>query len=140
VAADGGAVAISASTPRQQQTVTDLLDAAGVPAGGASLRDRTRAWIAGVTRAEAAQALVDARIPATPVHDLAELRSDPQIAHRASLIDLDGVTVARPTPVIDGPHHPPTTAALGEANDDVLGGWLGLSRVELDDLHARGIV
>jgi formyl-CoA transferase len=140
VAADGGAVAISASTPRQQQTVTDLLDAAGVPTDGASLRDRTRSWIAGITRAEAAQALIEARIPATPVHDLAELRADPQVAHRASLVDLDGVTVARPTPVIDGPPRPPTTATLGEANDDVLGGWLGLSRDELDDLRTRGIV
>jgi crotonobetainyl-CoA:carnitine CoA-transferase CaiB-like acyl-CoA transferase len=134
--ADGGWIAMSASTPRQQQAVADL--AGGDPA--TALRDRAAAWIATIDRATAGAALIDARVPATPVHDFAEMAADPQIEHRRSLASLIGATVVRPTPVIDGDPTDPTIPELGEANGEVLGGWLGITATELDDLRAAGVV
>jgi formyl-CoA transferase len=104
------------------------------------LRDRAAAWIATVDRRTAADALAAARVPATPVHDLAEMAADPQVTHRQSLRTLTGATIVRPTPVIDGPDPEPTVPALGEANGEVLGGWLGLDDDELDALRARGVI
>jgi hypothetical protein len=42
--------------------------------------------------------------------------------------------------VIGGQMEPRATPTLGNANEEVLGGWLGLTRSGLDDLHERGIV
>jgi len=133
--ADGGWIAISASTPRQQQCVDALV-------GGrtGTLRDRTRAWTTRVTRDEAIAALVSLRVPASPVHDLAEVAADPQVAHRASLGSLGGATVVRPTPAIDGTTAPPSLPPLGGANTDVLGGWAGLTATELAGLRSRGVI
>ena len=134
---DGGWIAISASTPRQQRAVAAL---APGTADDSPLRDRTREWIASITLDEAAGALSSARVPATPVHDFSALAADPHIVHRHSLSTLAGATVVRPTPAIDGPARAPTLPPLGDANADVLGGWLGLSDDQLADLRARGIV
>jgi hypothetical protein len=42
--------------------------------------------------------------------------------------------------VIDGPPHAPSTPALGAANHDVLGGWLGLSDTQLDELRSDRVI
>jgi formyl-CoA transferase len=134
--ADGGWITISASTPRQQQAVDDL--AAG--SIGESLRERACAWIAATARDDVAGALAHAGVPSTPVNDLAEMAADPQVAHRRSLLLLDGHTIVRPTPAIDGPATTPAVPALGDANADVLSGWLGLAPGELDGLRDRGVI
>jgi formyl-CoA transferase len=130
---EGGWIAISASTPRQQQAVGEL--AAGQP--GDTLRARTAAWLATVPSAAAAAALIAARVPATPVHDLAQMAADPHIAHRVSLDALGGATVVRPTPAIDRPPHAATLPQLGDANVDVLGGWLGMTPGEITRLQEQ---
>lgn len=134
--ADGGWIAISASTARQQEAVERL--ASGHP--GDTLRARTAAWLATGTRDAGATALIESRVPATPVHDLAEMATDPHVAHRASLTSLEGSTVVRPTPAIDGPPRTPTLPALGGATVDVLGGWLAMSTSEIDHLREHGVV
>ena len=134
--ADRGWIAISASTPRQQQAVDEL--AAGHP--GQALRTRAAAWLATQSRDAASAALVAARVPATPVHDLAEMAADPHIAHRASLRTLGRATVVAPTPAIDRPPHHATLPELGDANHDVLGGWLGMSAREIEVLEERRVV
>ena len=134
--ADGGWIAISASTPRQQQSVDEL--ATGHP--GDTLRARTAAWVATQSRDAASAALVAARVPATPVLDLAEMAADPHIAHRASLTTLGGATVVGPTPAIDRPPHDATLPGLGEANHDVLGGWLGMATSDIAALQERRVI
>jgi formyl-CoA transferase len=134
--ADDEWIAISAATPRQQESVARL--AGGDPNG--TLRDRVAAWIAATSGGAALTALIDARVPATAVNDLAAMAADPQIVHRESLRALDGWTIARATPAIDGSDVGATTPTLGDANADVLGGWLGLSETEIAGLSARRIV
>ena len=133
---DGGWIAISASTPRHQQSVAEL--AGDSP--GSSLRDRARAWLATVSTQQAIDALVAARVSATVVNDLAGLAADPQVQHRHSLQHLGGHLIARPTPVIDGPEHEPTLPLLGDANDEVLTGWLGMPAERLAALRAAGVI
>ena len=85
-------IAISAATPRQQQSVAAL-------AGGDAdtpLRDRAATWIASTSGGVALAALIEARVPATAVHDLAAVADDPQVQHRESLRTLDGWTIVRP--------------------------------------------
>lgn len=137
--ADGGWIAISASTPRHQQSVAELADAAGVPEAGA-LRDRARSWLATVTTQDGIDALVAARVSATVVNTLEMLAVDPQVQHRRSIQSLGGHPVVRPTPVIDGPDREPTLPVLGDANAAVLGGWLGLSDERMTGLRERGII
>jgi formyl-CoA transferase len=134
--ADEQWIAISAATPRQQQSVAAL-------AGGDAdtpLRDRAATWIASTSGGVALAALIEARVPATAVHDLAAVADDPQVQHRESLRTLDGWTIVRPTPVIDESDVDASTPTLGNANADVLGGWLGLSDAEIAQLRAQRIV
>jgi formyl-CoA transferase len=135
-AGDGGWIAISVSTPRQLQTVADL--AGGDPA--LALRVRTADWIAGLSRVEAVRTLAGARISAGPVHDLAELAGDPHVQHRGSLRQLGGATIARPTPVIDGTLPEAWLPALGDANAELFGEWLGLSDAEIAALRDRRVI
>lgn len=49
------------------------------------LDEMVAAWIAGRTRDAALEAFAAVRVPAAPVHDLADLASHPQVVHRGSL-------------------------------------------------------
>jgi crotonobetainyl-CoA:carnitine CoA-transferase CaiB-like acyl-CoA transferase len=133
---DGGWVAISSSTPRHEQAVAEVVGGdAGVP-----LRDRARDWMASHPRDEVVRVLVAARVPLAPVNDLAGVVADPHIAARGSLTDVDGLLVAAPVPRVDGTVVAPMTPALGDANDDLLRGALGLSADDLDALRRRAVV
>ncbi len=73
-----------------------------------------------------------AGIPAAPIHDIAQVLDDPQLAARDmwhTLIDSDGQTLITPSSpiVLDGnkPRLAPTWPRLGEHQDSVLRSWLG---------------
>jgi crotonobetainyl-CoA:carnitine CoA-transferase CaiB-like acyl-CoA transferase len=134
--ADGGWVAISASTPRQQRAAGEL----ALDHPGDTLRARVAAWISATPTAVVAKALVASRIPANPVHDLAQMANDPQVVHRTSIERLGEATIVRPTPVIDGPRSAPSTATLGESNAEVYGDWLGLDPDQQAALHLAGVI
>ena len=93
-----------------------------------------------MTTQAALDALVDARVSATVVNDLAAMAADPQVQHRRSLQALGGHPVVRPTPVIDGPDREPFLPPLGDANDEVLRGWLGLSEEQMANLRECGVI
>jgi formyl-CoA transferase len=134
---DGGWVAISCSTPRHEQSVAAVVDSTA----GELLRDRAAAWIEGRTRDEVLEALVGARVPVTAVNDLADVAADPQVAARGSLVRLGDTMVAAPAPRITGvAAEDVRLPALGDCNDDLLRGLLGLSDQDLDALRSRGVV
>jgi CoA:oxalate CoA-transferase len=71
-------------------------------------------------------------IPTAPIHDIAQVLDDPQLAARGmwhTLVDRDGTTLVSPgSPVtIDGSRLPlaPTWPRLGEHQESVLREWLG---------------
>jgi formyl-CoA transferase len=70
--------------------------------------------------------MLDARIPAAPVNDLAALLADPHVQARADVVTVDGLPMVAPTPRLRGtPGAIRTTGpALGAHNDEVRRDWL----------------
>jgi crotonobetainyl-CoA:carnitine CoA-transferase CaiB-like acyl-CoA transferase len=66
--------------------------------------------------------------------------TDPHIAQRGSLINVENTTVAAPTPRIDAPTVAPILPRLGDANDDLLRRSLGLTDDEIRSLRHQKIV
>lgn len=132
---DGRWLAMSCSTERHTAS------AAAVVGGDTSLpvRDRAAAWIASRPLDAALAAFVAARVPAAPVNDLAAVVDDAQVAARRSLVATDGTFVPAPVPRVGGTA-PPRWPVLGDANDDLLRGVLGLHDDDLADLRAAGVV
>lgn len=91
--------------------------------------------------------LMKHRVPCAPVRTLMEVVHDPHLHERGMLQWIDhpehGRIVVQSSPMrYDGapplPHRP--SARLGADNDDVLGGWLGLSGDEVGALAKDGVI
>jgi formyl-CoA transferase len=90
------------------------------------------AWVATQDAAAVVDALVDARIPATEVNDVATLLADPHVQARGSIVQLDDaelgtVRVPAPTPHLSRTplRIAHTGPAPGEHTAAVLRDWLG---------------
>ncbi|MBI4202693.1 MAG: CoA transferase [Chloroflexi bacterium] len=93
------------------------------------------------------EALEKAGVPCGPVSTIAEVAKDPQVQHRGMLAAIPhpaaGVWLVANTPFkfsggATGPQGP--SPALGEHTEEVMERLLGLSREEIGQLQARGIV
>jgi len=86
-------------------------------------------WIASTDRDDVVEALLGARIPVSPVNDVRDVRHDPQVIARGSLVEVRGadpVTVPAPVPRVSGARRDPSPApALDGDRDRVLADWLG---------------
>jgi crotonobetainyl-CoA:carnitine CoA-transferase CaiB-like acyl-CoA transferase len=87
------------------------------------------------------------RVPCAPVRDLGEVVADPHLHARGMLQSVEhpelGTIVVPHSPLrFDGEERLPIepAPALGEHNEDVLCGWLGLSRAELESLEQEEII
>ncbi len=87
------------------------------------------------------------RIPAAPVRDVAEVMEDAHMHGRGFLERVRhpefGDVVLPTTPLrLHGTTLPPTTPSptVGQHNDAVYGGWLGLSAGEIAGLHREGVI
>jgi crotonobetainyl-CoA:carnitine CoA-transferase CaiB-like acyl-CoA transferase len=104
-------------------------------------------WVAGQESAGLLDALVAAGIPAAPVNDIAALFADPHIRARGSFQSvqdarLGPLTLVAPTPRLEGsPARIRSTGpALGEHNEAIFCGELGLTRAELEELRAAKVI
>jgi len=87
------------------------------------------------------------RIPLAPVRDVGEVMHDPHMHERGFLADIDHDEIG-PVTVPNSPlrYHgaDPVEAIpspkLGQHNDEVYGGWLGLSAAELAALREAGAI
>jgi crotonobetainyl-CoA:carnitine CoA-transferase CaiB-like acyl-CoA transferase len=98
--ADGTWVAISTSHESVAARVMELLGLGDDPElrtfhGRAAHRDRVDArmadWIGARTRAEVLDAFEKAEAAAAPVYDMADIATDPHLAARGALVEVDGV-------------------------------------------------
>jgi len=106
------------------------------------------AWVAAREAAEALRALEAAEVPSSLVASVRDLFEDPQVRARENILRLVVPLVgalAMPGVVPRLTRTPgrvdragPTT--LGEHNEEVYGGRLGLSQAELARLRARGVI
>jgi crotonobetainyl-CoA:carnitine CoA-transferase CaiB-like acyl-CoA transferase len=107
-----------------------------------------RAWAATEDRDAAVAALVAAGVPAAPVREAQEVPADEQLRHRGFVESYDHLVAGRHEVLgvpfrfasRPGPWHVTAAPTLGQHNDEVLGGLLGLTAGELAELRAAGVV
>jgi crotonobetainyl-CoA:carnitine CoA-transferase CaiB-like acyl-CoA transferase len=105
------------------------------------------AWTSQLTKEEATEQARRFRIPCSPVRDVSEVMHDPHMHARGMLEWVEhpdlGRVVLPTTPIR---LHDTAVAAtmpsprLGQNNDDVYSGWLGLAADEIVALRAEGVI
>ncbi|PXY33258.1 acyl-CoA transferase [Prauserella coralliicola] len=104
-------------------------------------------WIAERTLEDAMAVFERAEVAAAPVYDAGQLLADPQLRARGTYVDvpdpdLGSMRVQGPVPRMSATpgrvEH--LGAAVGEHNDEVYGGLLGLSEDRLRQLRAEGVI
>src|SRR5262249_323458 len=104
-------------------------------------------WCAARTRAEATEALEQARIPCGPVYSLDEVLADPQVQARRLIEHLDFPGAAHPVPVANTPLRLSATPGsirkraprLGEHTDEVLA-ELGFTSADIAEMREAGTI
>jgi crotonobetainyl-CoA:carnitine CoA-transferase CaiB-like acyl-CoA transferase len=91
-------------------------------------------WVAARDRDDVLDGLLDARIPAAPVNDLAAVLGDPHVSSRSSVLRIDddelgSLTMPAPTPRLGATPAQirATGPRLGAHNNEVFREWLGLA-------------
>jgi crotonobetainyl-CoA:carnitine CoA-transferase CaiB-like acyl-CoA transferase len=105
------------------------------------------AWTRNLSKREIMEIAGRHRIPSAPVRDLVEVMEDRHMHERGMLEWIDhpelGHIVVPTTPLrLHGAPKVPTvpSPALGEHNNEIYGGWLGLSDAEIADLKQSGVI
>ena len=113
----------------------------------AELDAAVAAWTEQFTLAEITGRLAEAGVPGGPVYDIDGICRDPQFQAREMIVEVDDPDVgalALPGIVPRFSRTPGTIAwagpRMGEHNDEVYGGLLGLSGAEIDALRERGVI
>jgi crotonobetainyl-CoA:carnitine CoA-transferase CaiB-like acyl-CoA transferase len=153
-------IAIAVATDKQWAALGSLLGdpdwardpalatAAGRRAAHDFIDTQLEQWLSPQPRAAAAQRLVDAGVPAYPLVNAHYVWPNPQLEHRRFFQVMEH-PITGPTRYPSLPmaysglqralhRSPPPT--LGQHNDEILGGELGLSAEELQDLRNRKII
>ncbi len=106
-----------------------------------------RIWTGSLTKAEIAEQGRRFRIPLSPVRDVSEVMHDPHMHERGMLEWVDhpelGRVVLPTTPLrVHGTDVAPAqpSPSVGQHNDEIYGGWLGLSRAEIETLRAEKVI
>jgi crotonobetainyl-CoA:carnitine CoA-transferase CaiB-like acyl-CoA transferase len=104
-------------------------------------------WTGGHTAAEVEAAAIAHGVPVANAYTAADIAADAHMAARADLVAVDDPVLGplrqqAPFPRFAGEPSPAPAGAplLGEHTRDVLGGILGLSDAELDELAADGVI
>ena len=113
----------------------------------AELEEIIKAWARGKTRQELWDGLRDLDYFGAPVLSTREVFEDPHIKARQAFIQRDHPTAGPTTLLAPWIHLSKTPAsirddapAIGQHTHEVLGGLLGLSGAELEDLRAQGVI
>jgi len=104
-------------------------------------------WVAGRSADDAVAALDAARIPVTPVNDLASLCADPQVVARGSVVRVGDPAMGEVLMPAPTPHLSRTPGRIGWSGrdegadtDEVCRDWLGLTDSSVAALRAAGAV
>ena len=103
-------------------------------------------WCASLPAAELLERLDDARVPAGPIYNVADMLADPHFNARGLFerVEIDGRPLRIPAIVPRLSRTPGATrwpgGDLGAANAEILGGLLGLEDSELEELRRSGII
>jgi crotonobetainyl-CoA:carnitine CoA-transferase CaiB-like acyl-CoA transferase len=139
--ASDGYLMISVAGGRHTDWLRELLEVETLT------REMIASWIVEKTVSEAVEILVEAGIPATPVHDLDQVQRNDQALSREMFIKVDhpqlGETMQPGFPIkydqLEGDLEEPSPL-LGEHNEAILSQLTGLSRGEIEELRKEGII
>jgi crotonobetainyl-CoA:carnitine CoA-transferase CaiB-like acyl-CoA transferase len=157
--ADGGAIAISCGSQRIYEGLVAAMERPDLktdPRFG-SMADRVThrdaidgevaAWLATQNTDEALAKLVAQKVVAGRINDIADVLGDAHVAAREAiktLVDDQLGPLRMPAPVPKLSDTPGTIRWTGRdpgaSNDEVFGGWLGLSRDDMDALRRSNII
>jgi formyl-CoA transferase len=112
------------------------------------IRPALEEWAAHLSKLEASRVLCEEGIAAGPSNEAPDLASDPHVAARDMLIEVQRPDAERPMLVVGNPVKMSRVAegpvrrfpSLGEHTDEVLRGVLGTDERELADLRGRGVI
>jgi crotonobetainyl-CoA:carnitine CoA-transferase CaiB-like acyl-CoA transferase len=155
--ADGKFMAIACTTDKMFERLCaamdrpDLLQAYGTQTARLAARDTvTQAvttWTNSMPRDEVMEICVENEVPAGPVNSIADIFEDPHFKARGDMVAVDvpgigEIVVPAVFPRLsETPGNVNTLGPeLGDANDDVYGGWLGLTEDERAALKGRGVI
>ena len=121
---------------------------AGRRAAHDALDEHLTRWCAERDARGTAEQLAAAGVPAAHVVDAREIAHNPQLVHHGFFeVEDHPVTGSHPLPVLpfqfrsrSAPWLRSAAPLLGQHNDEVLGGLLGLGESELADLRAAGVI
>jgi len=154
---DGKFMAIACTTDKMFERLTkamarpDLWEEYGDQNVRKANRDvvngEVEAWTRSLDRDEVMRRCIDNEVPSGPINSIADIFADPQFKARDNLITVDvpgigDVTVPAPLPKLSATpgevrHLGPP---LGNANEEIFQGELGLSADEVAGLRDRGVI
>lgn len=112
-----------------------------------AINDVVAGWCKTKTLEEIEQTLIDAQVPVSGVYTIDQIAADPQVQARDSIVTVDDpvlgpVRQQAPVPRLD---RTPATIRrgapkLGEHNEEIYLGLLGMERNEYDDLVRDGLI
>jgi CoA:oxalate CoA-transferase len=104
-------------------------------------------WTRTLPKMEVFARLKAGRVPAAPVRTAPEVVHDPHMHERGMLVEIEhpelGTITVPTTPLrLHGLGKTPAgpSPRVGQHNDDIYGGWLGLAATELKLLRAEGVI
>src|ERR1051325_3538182 len=104
-------------------------------------------WTQTLPKMEVFARLKAGRVPAAPVRTAPEVMHDPHMHERGMLVEIEhpelGTITVPTTPLrLHGLGKTPAgpSPRVGQHNDDIYGGWLGLAATELKLLRAEGVI
>lgn len=109
-------------------------------------RDAVRAFVARFTKAELMAEAVEREIMLAPVNEIGDLLASPHLEARGFFVEVDeaGRKVTLPGAFAVGPEgmfaEPRGAPALGEHNDAVYGGLLGIDEAQRARLRSEGVL
>ncbi|NQU59611.1 MAG: CoA transferase [Rhodospirillales bacterium] len=163
---DGKWIAIACTTDKMFERLCKAMDqdaGAGAAAGAGLLEaygqqatrlaardvvnDVVNRWTASLDRDALMQVCLDCEVPAGPINTIADIFDDPHFKARNVLTsmmleDLGEIVVPSPLPKLSKTPGQITHLGprLGQHNDEVYGGLLGVSAVALEKLKAEGVI
>lgn len=154
---DGRFLSIACTTDKMFERLTQAMDRPdlfalyGDQAERLKNRDTVIAqvtnWTTSLNRDAVMEKCIAAQVPAGPINSIADIFADPHFAARDQLVtvtepDTGEVTIPGVVPKLSATPGRITSLgpALGNANDEIYGGLLGLSEDEITDLKSQGIL
>jgi len=125
-----------------------LASAAGRRAAHDAIDAGLGAWLAAEGADAATERLLAAGIPASPLTNAYHLMPNPQLEHRGFFQEMVHPATGRKrypglpwrTPGWGPPWHSKPPPTLGQHNEEILGGELGLSQAELARLREKQVI